>query len=195
MQTAEWRNMVPLITDIGCVTGRFQPVHNGHIELFQTVLDVHSRLIVAITNPDPQTRWRHPNHASRHLEEANPFTFYERTTMVHAACQFVGISREQYDVVPFPLHEPERVTHYVPTNIIQYVRIFSSWEAGKAKMLQDYGYPVQSIDGNPATKIAASAVREGFGTGSDWRHLVPAPVADLVDYYRKRWSTFTSPAQ
>lgn len=176
--------MAPSHAPAGCVTGRLQPVHNGHLELFRMVLAAGLRLIVGITNPDPPSREAHPDHDSRHLAENNPFTFHQRLTMVHAALASAGISPVRYDIVPFPLHNPERVEHYVPLDVVQYVRVFSSpWEAGKADMLRGYGYTVELVDGDGEHRITASSIREAYRLGRPWRDLVPAPVADLVDDY------------
>ena len=37
---------------LGCVTGRFQPVHEQHLELFGIALAECAHQIVAVTNPD-----------------------------------------------------------------------------------------------------------------------------------------------
>ncbi len=41
---------------LACVTGRFQPLHDQHLELFEIALTHCEHLIIAITNPDPGAR-------------------------------------------------------------------------------------------------------------------------------------------
>src|ERR1700758_3300621 len=97
---------------LSCVTGRFQPVHRQHLELFLEALATSDRLIVAITNPDPGARQPRAESAHRHLPESNPFTFWERLRMVRAALAGAGVTDDSVDVVPFPLHRPEVWPHY-----------------------------------------------------------------------------------
>lgn len=176
--------MAPSKPAAGCVTGRLQPVHNGHLELFRMVLDAGLRLVVGITNPDPPSRAEHPDHGSRHLEENNPFTYYQRMTMVRAALRSAHVERDRYEIVPFPLHDRDRVGHYVPFDVVQYVRVFSRWEAGKAEMLRGYGYSVKAIQGDVEQRITATDIREGLRRGRPWHHLVAPPVAELIESYR-----------
>ena len=39
---------------LACVTGRFQPVHHQHLDLFEIALREAGYLIVAVTNPEPR---------------------------------------------------------------------------------------------------------------------------------------------
>ncbi len=166
---------------VGCVTGRFQPVHQGHLELFDRVLSEKDLLLVAITNPDPGARAEHPDHETRHRPEANPFTYYQRHQMVRTALVDAGVPLHRFDIVPFPLHDPDRVHGYVPISVDQYVRVFSPWESAKAVMLERYGYTVVEIDGDAATRVSSTDIREAIATGSEWRHHVSPGVATLVD--------------
>ena len=167
----------------GCFTGRLQPIHLGHIELLQHVLDRHEHLIVGITNPDPTSRLEHADHPTRHLEASNPFTFYERSMMVHAALAAASVPRQRYAIVPFPLHDPARVEHYVPLDAVQYVRVFSRWEEQKVSTLAEYGYDVQVVAGDVASRISATEIRTALRDGQPWTHLVAGTVADLIARY------------
>ncbi|MDH3462101.1 MAG: hypothetical protein OEM32_00555, partial [Acidimicrobiia bacterium] len=60
-------------SEAGCVSGRFQPLHNDHLELIIKVLDRHDLLMVAITNPDADTREEHSSNPVRHRPQSNPF--------------------------------------------------------------------------------------------------------------------------
>ncbi len=166
---------------LGCVTGRFQPLHKGHLELLLHVLDLHPRLMVAITNPDPSTRRRDEDSSHRHLEEDNPFTFYERLAFVHAALNEAHIERRRYDVVPFPLHEPDRWQSYVPLEATHYVRAYSPWERKKAKLLKSHGYEVVLIESGDVKEFASGDIRSAMRTGGPWHQWVPESVVPVIE--------------
>jgi cytidyltransferase-like protein len=169
-------------TVAGCVTGRFQPLHLGHLDLFLRVLAQRQHLIVGITNPDPSARQRVDANVRRHLQSENPFTYYERARMVGAALDSAGVAPHAHDVVPFPLHRPEVWFDYVPPGSVQYVRVYSDWERSKARSLREHGYEVVVLDGGDK-EHEATAIRHALRTGGAWRGSVPQGVAELVDRF------------
>ena len=167
----------------GCFTGRLQPIHNGHIELMLRVLANHELLIVAITNPDAESRIEDEAHPTRHLAESNPFNFDQRSAMVHAALTEARIDRSRYSIVPFPLHDAQRVGNYVPLDAMQYVRVFSPWEVRKVRLLAAYGYSVREVTSNIESRISGTDIRAAITSGSPWKHLVAGEVANLIEQY------------
>jgi nicotinamide-nucleotide adenylyltransferase len=164
---------------LGCVTGRFQPVHDQHLELFELVAAECEHLVVAITNPDSGARREEPTSAHRHTPEANPFSYFERVRLLTVALAAAGLGGRM-TIVPFDLTRPEVWTQYVPRHAHQYVRAYSPWERDKAGRLAAAGYEVTVIDGDPATKRHAADVRACIRAGGDWESLVPpATVAVL----------------
>jgi nicotinamide-nucleotide adenylyltransferase len=168
-------------SSLSCVTGRFQPVHRQHLELFLEALGTSERLIVAITNPDPGTRAARPESAHRHLPEANPFTYYERLRLVRAALAGAGITEASVDVVPFPIHHAEVWPHYVPLGAIHLVRVSSAWEEAKARELEAAGYPVRVIRGGEHARLSGTEVRRALREGGQWREMLPGSVVPLVE--------------
>lgn len=155
---------------LAAVTGRFQPVHAQHLELFAHALDHHDELVVAVTNPDRHARRREATSAHRHTDAANPFTYFERVRLLTAALAGAGLTAT---VVPFDLTRPEVWAGYVPLDAHHYVRAYSAWEREKAEQLRAGGYAVTVLDGDPAAKLDAADIRRGFEDGS-WVDLVPA---------------------
>jgi len=68
--------------------------------------------------------------------------------------------------VPFDLTRPQLWPEYVPLGARHFVRAFSAWEEDKAGRLADGGYAVTVVDGDPATKLDAAAIRDGFADGT-----------------------------
>lgn len=166
-----------MTSDVGCVTGRFQPLHHGHLELFGEVLRRHGRLIVAITNPDPSTHVPDPTHGERHLPESNPFTFFERCRFVEEALRESPVGRDRFSIVPFPLHRPELWHHYVPLEAVQYVRVFSLWERRKVELLSKR-YRVYELTGTK--RHSGTSIRARIEAGEPWDEDVPRSVAALA---------------
>ncbi|MEV0408899.1 adenylyltransferase/cytidyltransferase family protein [Actinoallomurus sp. NPDC050550] len=164
---------------LACVTGRFQPVHNGHLELFAAAIAEHDLLIVAVTNPDPEFRALEDTAPHRHRDDANPFTYYERYRLLTAALRCQGLAGRAA-IVPFDLARPGCWANYVPLSATQFVRVFTTWERTKARRLSEGGYRVVALVGDPATKLSATTVRAALRTGQGWERYVPAGVADVL---------------
>ncbi|MDD7935783.1 cytidyltransferase [Actinomycetospora straminea] len=169
------------------MTGRFQPVHAQHLDLFALALAEHDHLVVAVTNPDTGARHAAATSAHRHTDDANPFTYFERARLLAAALAGAGLA-DRATVVPFDLTRPHLWPEYVPRDAVQFVRAYSAWETDKAGRLADGGYGVVVVDGDPAAKLDAATIRAGFRDGS-WASLVPpATVPVLRDLLGRRAS-------
>jgi len=163
---------------LAAVTGRFQPVHHQHLELFALALAEHDHLVVAVTNPDSGARAEAATSAHRHTEAANPFTYFERLRLLHAALGGAGLA-DRVTVVPFDLTRPALWPEYVPLTARQFVRAYSAWEKEKAHRLADGGYPVTVVDGDPASKLDAAEIRARFADGT-WEAMVPEATVPLL---------------
>ncbi|MEJ2865605.1 cytidyltransferase [Actinomycetospora flava] len=163
---------------LAAVTGRFQPVHAQHLELFALALAEHDHLVVAVTNPDTAARHVAATSTHRHTDDANPFTYFERLQLLTAALAGAGMA-ERTTVVPFDLTRPEVWAEYVPRDAVHYVRAYSAWEKDKAERLADGGYGVVVVEGDPATKLDAATIRARFGDGT-WAELVPPATVPVL---------------
>ena len=174
------------IQPLGCVTGRFQPVHAQHAGLFQIALAECRHLIVAVTNADPAARRQEPASAHRHTASANPFTYFERARLLEALLRDRAASG-RITIVPFDLGRPEAWSHYVPLSARQYVRTYGDWERYKAQQLEAAGYAVKSLNGDPRGRITANDIRARMrAADASWRSLVPPPTVALLDEFLTR---------
>jgi cytidyltransferase-like protein len=159
------------------IHGRFQPFHNGHLEYLRGAAARSERVLVGITNPDPQRIKEEASDPLRHLPESNPFTYTERLLMVEEVAGDEDIS---VHVIPFPVNEPELWPAYVPDGVTQYLRVFSDWGGTKLERLRDAGFEVVVLDEGAEKEISGIEVREAMRTGGDWESLVPPGVARVV---------------
>ena len=165
---------------LAAVTGRFQPVHDQHLELFALALAGQDHLVVAVTNPDRGARHAEPTSAHRHTAAANPFSYFERVRLLTAALRGAGLG-DRATVVPFDLTRPGEWTQYVPADAVQVVRAFGDWERAKAARLADAGYRVTVIDGDPTAKQDATTVRALLaGPEAGWVDAVPAATVPVL---------------
>lgn len=167
------------MTTYACVTGRFQPVHDQHLELIGMALARAGRAVVGVTNPDTDARRAEATSRHRHTSKANPFNYFERLTLLRAALWAKGWE-ERVMIVPFDLTRPACWTEYVPLDALQVVRVFSEWEREKARQLREAGYRVWEVAGDPASKVHATDIRDAMARGGDWTMLVPAATIPLL---------------
>jgi nicotinamide mononucleotide adenylyltransferase len=164
---------------LGCVTGRFQPVHAQHLDLFDVARARCGHVVIAVTNPDSRARRQEATSAHRHTPGANPFTYFERVRVLQVALDEWGHSGEA-TIVPFDLTRPELWPEYVPVTARQFVRAYSDWEREKARRLALAGYAVTLLDGDPAGRLSSSDIRACMWSGGHWQHLVPASTVAVL---------------
>ena len=164
---------------LGCVTGRFQPVHAQHLELVELALRRCAHVVVAVTNPDSGARRAEVTSAHRHTAAANPFGYLERVWLLEAALGGAGLTGRT-TVVPFDLTRPGVWPEYVPRHARQFVRAYSAWERDKADRLAGAGYPVTVLDGDPAAKLDAARIRDALAAGSGWEAQVPVATVPVL---------------
>lgn len=168
---------------LACVTGRFQPLHDQHLELFEIALAHCEHLIIAITNPDPGARQAEPSSAHRHTAQANPFTYYERVRLIKVAISARALEA-RCTLVPFDLVRKEIWPQYVPLAARQFVRCYGDWEREKARWFEAGGYPVTLIEGLAFNRHSASTIRASMRAGGDaWQRLVPVATLTLLEQF------------
>jgi nicotinamide-nucleotide adenylyltransferase len=164
----------------GCVHGRFQPFHNGHLEYVLRAGQLCERLIVGITAPDPTAVRKETANARRHEPASNPFTYFERLLMIRDALLAKGLDPRGFALVPFPIHDPGLIRHYVPEGTVHFVRVYSRWEEEKVRRLRDGGAIVEILDPGEEKKISGAGVRRRLREGLPWENLVPHSTAEVV---------------
>jgi cytidyltransferase-like protein len=164
----------------GCVHGRFQPFHRGHLEYALRAKERCRRLAIGITNPDPS--WSRVEQTSPHRHEAlsNPFTYLERALMVRDSLLSAGLVEREFVVVPFPIQEPGFIRHYAPPGAVHFVRAFSAWEREKVRRLRAHGFAAELLDPGRIKEISGTEVREALRSRACWEHLLPEASAEVV---------------
>jgi cytidyltransferase-like protein len=164
--------------EIGAINGRFQPFHHGHAEYLLAALGRCRRLIVGITNPHISALNGSGPDAHRDLDTSNPFTFFERLEMVRDFMLDMDISRDRFEIVPFPINEPALLDRYLPKSAVIYFTVYDDWGLEKISRLQELGYQTETLWKRPqSAKITSGTViRQAMRDGAVWEHLVPGAV-------------------
>jgi len=169
--------------EVGVIHGRFQVLHNDHMKYLLAGKARCDYLIIGITNPDASlTRFNNAD-PNRSEQAYNPLTYYERFEMIKGSMLEVGIRREEFDIVPFPINYPELALNYVPLGAKFFLTIYDEWGLEKKRILENLGCTVDVMWRKPLEEkeISASEVRRRMVEGLPWRHLVPLYVADYVE--------------
>jgi len=171
---------------IGVVHGRFQPLHIGHLEYFLAAKKKCDFLIVGITNPDPSLTKDDKTNPHRSLDTSNPFTYFERYTMIKESLLETGLKRDEFDIVPFPINFPDLIKYYVPTEkSVFYITIYDEWGWKKKQLLESIGVKVEVlwVKKESEKSTTGTEIRKRIREGNDWKELVPPAVYRLI----KEW--------
>jgi cytidyltransferase-like protein len=168
--------------DVGSVHGRFQPFHNDHLEYVREAKGQCEFLWVGITKYDITPIEGSPLARARERPDHNPLTYFERISMIAEALVDVGIPRESFAFVPFPIETPKRLPAFMPTDIPCFTTIREEWNKEKIRVLTACGYKVTVLWDRPDKLITGGAIRDDIvAGGSDWKNIVPAATMKAVE--------------
>jgi len=163
---------------MGVVHGRFQPLHQGHMEYILKGKQKCDILIIGLANPDPLRTKYDPTNPVRSTISANPFTYYDRYIMVRNTLIEVGIEINEFHIAPFPINFPEHLKYYVPPEAVYYITIYDAWGIKKKKVLESLGYRVEVLwTRNVSDRFTTGEeIRKKILNNEEWKHLVPNAV-------------------
>jgi nicotinamide mononucleotide adenylyltransferase len=170
-----------MAAEIGVAHGRFQVLHNDHMQYILAAKARCRHLVVGITNPDPTlTKY---DLADPHRSNAgeNPLTYYERYVILKATLLAQGVDHRDFSLVPLPINFPELYKYYVPLEAVFYLTIYDDWGERKRQMFASLGLRVEVLWRRAETEkgLTSTLIRQKIIRNEPWEHLVPAAVAPL----------------
>jgi len=169
---------------IGVIHGRFQGLHLGHMEYLLEGKKRCEHLIIGITNYEPYLNLNvnNPANLNRTKADANPFTYFERYKMLQGSIIEAGVDIASFDIVPFPIENPENIFNFTPNDATYYVTIYDQWGYEKERVLQKIGCKTEVMwVRNDSQRITSGTeIREKIKSKSEWKHLVPKYVYDYI---------------
>jgi cytidyltransferase-like protein len=168
------------MTEFGVVHGRFQIFHNDHLRYVLTAKRNCEHIIIGITSPYPARAPLEAIDPHRRALEANPFTYYERMSMI-AACMYAEcLSGSEFSIVPFPIESPEELFNYAPAEATYFTTVYDAWGDEKVARLQSLGLHVRVLWRSTDKQISGTRIRGMIASGGSWRALVPVATANYL---------------
>ena len=168
--------------EVGVIHGRFQILHNDHLEYLLAGKKMCSHLVIGITNPDPFLTNEVDADHNRSGILSNPMTYYERLIMVREVMLETGLTHEQMTITPLPITMPELFRYYVPMDALFLLSIYDDWGRLKLDQFKSMDLKTHVLwEVKPEQKgISASDVRKLMLQDKPWEHLTPRAAARLL---------------
>lgn len=151
----------------GLMVGRFQPFHKGHLAVIREILSKCDDLVIVIGS------------AEESHTEKNPFTAGERYQMLISSLA----DDERARVHIIPLRDVNRYSVWV-NHIESYVppfdEVFSNSDLTRS-LFKEAGYEVSKTKAYNSKEYSATEIRKRIASGRKWQHLVPEPVAAMLE--------------
>ena len=147
--------------------GRFQPFHNGHLEVVRKISKASGRMTIGIGS----AQYSHTVN--------NPFTAGERYMMISNALRESKIDNA-YIV---PMEDLNRHSVWV-SHIVSMSPPFSVVYSNNTltrRLFSEAGYEIKDSPLYNRSEYSGTEVRRRMLCGEDWKSLVPGAVADVID--------------
>ena len=152
----------------GLFVGRFQPFHNGHLEVIKRILKEADELVIIVGS----------SQYSHKLD--NPFTAGERITMIRKALEEEGIQLPRIWIIPVPdVHQHalwvSRIVGYSPKFDVVYAN-----EPLTRRLFIEAGFNVEPMPMIKREVYLATEIRKRMLAGENWKELVPSSVTKFI---------------
>ena len=160
----------------GCVHGRFQPIHKGHLEYILNAKAKCKFIWIGITQYDINNLAKSPKDHHRENIENNPFSYFERVELINMTLEWAGLSCQDFGIVPFPIENPEILPDFMPLRIPIFTTIYDNWNRYKVQVLEDIGYRVIVLYQRERKEYDGMSIRKKIIEGDlSWKEMVLPP--------------------
>jgi len=151
----------------GLVIGRFQPFHNGHLELIRQIMDECEELIVVIGS------------AQFNYLVKDPFTAGERIEMIHASLSFQTFDRSRILIIPLENFENNACWfQYLKSMVPKFDILYSGNEY--VRYLSKKEIVVKEPTFKNKFRFNGENIRKLIVDHKKWEDLVPNPVKEII---------------
>lgn len=174
--------------------GRFQPIHNGHLEYIFEAKRRCRFLYVGITQ-HITSRLLEVSGSAPHRSDplANPLTYYERQAMIREVLLEAGLPRAEFAIVPFPVEDIAVLPEFLPLGIPILTTIYEEWNRAKIALLEAAGYQVEVLYSDRPRRYSGSEIRKLLLAGDDaYEEMIPSAALrwiEAVDLRRRLLAT------
>lgn len=152
----------------GILIGRMQPVHNGHIQVINKILEEVDEIIIGIGS------------AQLSHELKNPFTAGERILMMNQALAESDIDPGRYYIIPM---EDINFNAIWASHVKMMTPPFSIVYSGNSlvkQLFKEEGIEVRQPPLYDRLHLSGTEVRRRILEDENWQELVPKATADLI---------------
>lgn len=160
--------------------GRFQPFHNGHLDVVKHILKENERVVIVIGS------------AEKNFLPENPMTAGERFQLIDDALKEAKIPAEKYCIIPVRnVNNYALWVNHINVYVPPYTKIYTGSSIVKACYEGKYCKPgdknkigPEIIQVDRKIKISATKVREAMLKNKKWEDMVPKAVAkNLTEWH------------
>lgn len=156
--------------------GRFQPFHNGHLEMVKRILKENERIIIAVGS------------AEKNFLRSNPLTASERFQLIDESLREAKIPCERYCIIPIRNVNNyalwvNHINIYVPpyTHLYTGSKIVKACYEGKyTKEHRDTKIGPDIIQLKRVLSLSGTKVRDNILANKGWEAMVPKACAKLL---------------
>ena len=149
--------------------GRMQPVHNGHIQVIESILDEVDEIIIGIGSAQ----------LSHSLKD--PFTAGERVVMMNQALADIGVDSSRYYIIPM---QDINFNALWVSHVKMLTPPFSVVYSGNPLVKQlfaEEGYEVKQPPLYDRLNLSGTEVRNRIIEDKNWQELVPDATVKLIN--------------
>ena len=153
----------------GILIGRMQPVHNGHMQVINKILQEVDEIIIGIGS------------AQLSHELKDPFTAGERVVMMSQALAEADVDPSKYYIIPM---EDINFNAIWPSHVKMMTPPFSIVYSGNPlvkQLFSEEGFEVRQPPLYDRLRLSGTEVRRRILNDEDWTELVPKATADVID--------------
>ena len=149
----------------GLILGRFQPLHMGHLSLFEDVIEKEEEIIVCIGSSDKKRT------------KENPYNALERTKMIESV---LSRYRCEYKIFEIPdINNNELYVKHLEKIVPKFHSVYSGNSLVK-ELFEIAGYPVFVPKLINREAWQGVSIRQAMKDGDDWEMNVPPIVAKII---------------
>lgn len=171
------------MVEAGVIHGRFQIFHLKHMEYLLAAKMRCKKLYIGITHSDIVS-FAATSDLDLHgtTRRDNPLTYFERLEMIQGALAEFGVKREEYEIIPFPVSQPDLILQYAPRDAVYYMSLCTEWDEERYQILQGLGLETEVLWRRTKEEmgITGSEIRKLIVEEKDWQQYVPKTVSEYI---------------
>ena len=158
--------MIQTLTMNALVIGRFQPFHNGHLQLITKLSKTYKTIIIGIGS----SQYSHTTE--------NPFSYEERSQMITKTLQHNNITN--FTIHPIPdLHDPPHWVKHV-TSLTPTFDVVITNNNFTEQLFKEKNYTVKHTSLYNRDEYSGKEIRHRIKEKNPWKQLVPPEVYTYI---------------